>query len=448
MILDAAVHDREIAGLVGDAAHAGAMAEVEAALARAEAALGIIPAEAGPAISAAALSMTADAEVLADSVKRSGTPVLGLVAELRRAVGPPHDAHVHWGVTSQDIVDSAGVLTARAALAALEARLETVLGQLAALARDHRDTPMAGRTRFQQAVPVSFGLRVAGWAMPLLRALERLEALRARLFVVQLGGAAGTLSALRGQGGAVAEKLAEELELAVPPMPWHAQRDSLAELGAWLALVAGALGKIGGDTVLLSQSEVGELAEGGEGHGGSSTMPQKANPVLGEALIAGGRLAAGQLPALFGALNHAGERDGAAWQTEWVALPELFSLAGASLANAESLLGNLTVNAARMSANLVASGGLVLAEAAAFALAETMPLADAQKLVAAAAKRAVQSGRNLAEELAEAAPEADLSGLGDMAAQTGEAGIMVDAVLAEIAARLGSEVAAVQGGER
>ncbi len=437
MIFDALTHDAEIASLVGDDAQARAMAEVEAALARAQGSLGVILPEAAAAISAAALALEPDAEILSASVARSGTPVLGLVRQLKEAVAAPHDGFVHWGVTSQDIVDTAMVLSAKVALSRLEGRLRALITVLGDLARAHRDTPMAGRTRFQQAVPVTFGLRVATWIAPLLRHLDRLDAFRPRLLVVQLGGAAGTLAALGGRGLEVAQGLARELDLGVPSGPWHSQRDTIAELGAWLALVAGSRGKIGADTVLLAQSEVGELAEGGDGHGASSTMPQKANPVLGEALMAIGRLAAGRLPALYQAQIHKGERDGAAWQMEWLELPELFALAGAALGNGERLARGLRVNEARMAQNLEASGGLIMAEAAAFALARTMPLADAQATVGEAAKAVAQTGGTLMEVLTERlGPQVDISSLGDVSAQTGESGALVDRVLSDIAARL------------
>ena len=437
MILDALVHDEEIAGLMGDAAQAGAMAEVEAALARAEGALGVIPADAGEAISEAALALEPDLGALADSVTASGTPVLGLVKQLRAAVPAPHDGHVHWGVTSQDIVDTAFVLTARAALSQLESRMRGLIAVLGDMARTYRDTPMAGRTRYQQAVPVTFGLRAATWLMPLLRHLDRLDELRQRLFVVQLGGAAGTLSALDGRGLAVVDAVARELDLSVPAGPWHSQRDCVAELGAWLASVAGTLGKMGADTVLLSQSEVGEVAEGGGG--GSSTMPQKANPVLGESLVSIGRLAAGRLAALYEAQLHMGERDGAAWQLEWVELPELFSLAGAALRNGERLARDLRVDESRMLRNLEASQGLLLAEAAAFRLAGRMPLSEAQALVGLAVKSVVEGEGTLIDVLRKnLGPEADLDGLDDVSAQTGESAAIVDRVLAEMAARLKS----------
>jgi 3-carboxy-cis,cis-muconate cycloisomerase len=330
------------------------------------------------------------------------------------------------------------VLTSRAALEHLETKLEAVIARLIPLAESHRDMPMAGRTRFQQAVPITFGLRVAGWIAPLLRHLDRLGELRARLLVVQLGGAAGTLCALGGKGAALTEALARELGLGVPLGPWHSQRDTIAELGAWLALLAGTMAKLGMDTVLLSQTEIGELAEGGDGHGVSSTMPQKANPILGEALISIGRLAAGQLTGIHTALVHAGERDGSAWQMEWLALPELFALAGAALGNGEKLAGGLRVNGARMDMNLKASGGLILAEAAAFTLAKRMPLAEAQGIVAEAAKAAVENHENLIETLAARLDDASvLDGLDDMFSQTGESGAVIDRVLAAAKARIG-----------
>jgi 3-carboxy-cis,cis-muconate cycloisomerase len=272
-----------------------------------------------------------------------------------------------------------------------------VAAGLARLADEHRATPLLGRTRFQQAVPTTFGLKAAGWLAPLLRHRDRLAELKPRLLVVQLGGAAGNLAALGERGVAVMEALAAELELGCPDMPWHSQRDGLAELAAWLSLLTGSVGKLGLDMLLLAQNEVGEAREA-EG-GGSSTMPQKSNPIRAEALVTLARRNAFLPGAVHEAMPHAHERDGASWQLEWLTLPDMIVHAASALASAHALLRNLIVDAARMRANLDASRGLFLAEAASFALSAHLPRVEVQRLVKGACQDALATGRELAELL-------------------------------------------------
>ena len=276
--------DGEIAPLFDDAEQLRRMLRVEAALARVEGRLGVIPAGAAETIAHAAERLRPDPAKLATATASDGVPVPALVAALREAVPAEARGFVHWGATSQDIVDTALVLAIKEALLVLEGRLRSLSDALAGLADRHRRTVMPGRTRFQPAVPITFGAKVAGWLAPLLRDLRRLAEMRPRLLVASLGGAAGTLSALGGEGAAVERGLADELDLGVATAPWHAARDGFAELASWLALVTGTLGKIGEDVILLAQPEIGELALGTGG--GSSTMPQKSNPVGPEMLVA------------------------------------------------------------------------------------------------------------------------------------------------------------------
>jgi 3-carboxy-cis,cis-muconate cycloisomerase len=254
------------------------------------------------------------------------------------------------------------------------------------------------RTRFQQAVLTTFGLKAVGWLAPLPRHRQRLAELRPRLLVVQFGGAAGNLSALGGRGIEVMEALARELGLGCPAMPWHAQRDALAELASWLALVTGPLGKLGLDVLLLAQNEVGEVQEARGG--GSSTMPQKSNPVRAETLVALARRNATLVGGMHQAMLHAQERDGAAWQLEWAILPEMVETTAAALSHARELARTLVVDAARMRAVLDAARGLPLAEAASFALATHLPRAEAQELVKRASRDALASGKDLIEIIA------------------------------------------------
>jgi 3-carboxy-cis,cis-muconate cycloisomerase len=398
-IFRALLTDLEVGEMLGDAAFAGSMVEVERALAVVQGRLGVINAEAAAEIEHKLASFTPDLADLTCGTAEAGVPVPALVAQLRRCVGEPAASWLHWGATSQDIVDTALMLRLRDVLAVLSARLRDLMDALAGMADQHRATVTMARTRFQQALPTSFGLKVAGWLAPLPRHRDRLEELRPRLLMVQLGGAAGNLAALGTRGVEVMEALATELNLGCPPMPWHSQRDSIAELAGWLALVTGSLGKLGLDLLLLAQNEVGEVREAKGG--GSSTMPQKSNPVRCEALVTLARRNAVQLAAMHEAMLHAHERDGSAWQSEWLSLPEMLCATGAALAHALALARTLVVDADRMAGTLAATRGVLLAEAASFALAEHMPRAEAQALVKAACKEALAQSRDLLDLLQE-----------------------------------------------
>jgi 3-carboxy-cis,cis-muconate cycloisomerase len=401
-IFEPLLADAEIGAILGDNAQARAMVRVESALAAAEGRLGVIPEAAAAAIVAALAGFEPDLGDLARGTAAAGVPVPALVAQLRGRVGGDAASWLHWGATSQDIVDTALVLRLGEVLRLLEARLDALVEALAGLAERHRGTPMVARTRFQQALPTTFGLKVAGWLAPLARHRQRVRELRPRLLVVQLGGAAGNLAALGGRGVEVMEELAKELGLGVPPMPWHSQRDTIGELGAWLALVTGSLGKLGQDVLLLAQNEIGELREAAGG--GSSTMPQKSNPIRAEALVTLARRNAALVAGLHEAALHAHERDGAAWQLEWTILPDMLSATATALAHALELARKLVVDAEAMWRTLEASRGLLLAEAATFALAGSMPRAEAQALVAAACREAIAADRDLIELLAARAP--------------------------------------------
>ncbi len=434
---DSALHgallsDAEVAARLDDAAQLRTMLQFEAALARVQGRLGVIPAEAAARISEVAESFAPDPAGLAEATARDGIPVPALVAALRAAVGGPAADHLHWGATSQDVIDTALVLRLKPLLEAFDKRLAALAQSLARLAEQHRRTLMVARTRGQQAVPTSFGLKAAVWLAPLLRGRARLEQLRPRLLLLSFGGAAGTLAALGDRGPAVAEALAEELGLGLPPLPWHVQRDSLAELAGWLSLVTGGLGKLGRDVALLAQSEVGEVREGGApGRGGSSTMPNKANPVASEVLVTAARLNATLLSALHQALPQEQERGGPGWQLEWLTLPQMLVMTGCALRHALALTENLEVDPERMRRNLDASNGLVLAEAATFALAEHLPRPRAQALVKAACAEAKASDRHLVDLLAETSDvPVDWSKLRDPENHLGASETFIDRVLA------------------
>lgn len=429
-LLGSLLSDPELTRWFDDRTQIRFMLAFEGALARAEASIGVIPEAAAEIIAGVADTLEIDPAELAEGTARDGIPVPALVAALRKAVGAEAAPYVHWGATTQDVIDTGLVLRLREALDILEDRLDLLAGRLAALADAERGTAMLARTRGQQATPTSFGLKIAGWLAPLDRHLYRLGYLEETLEMLSFGGAAGNLSALGAQGPAVEAALAEELELAAPAMPWHSQRDGLIELGNWLGLVAGSLGKVAGDILLLCQNEVGELREGGGG-GGSSTMPQKSNPVRCEAIAALARHAAGLVGQLQHCAFHQQERDGVAWQLEWLVLPQLFVATGAALRQSLALVESLEIDRDRMRANIEATNGLAFAEAASFALSAHLPRPEAQALVKAACQEVSQKGGQLLDLLsARSDAPVDWAALRDPARQLGAANAFIDRVLA------------------
>ena len=394
--------DAEISQLFTDEAHVRALVAVEAALARAEARVGVIPQAVAEQISNAADAKMIGVGALNRGTMRSGFPIIALVQEIRRLVGEEAAPYVHWGATTQDIMDTACMLQVHAAGSLLDDRLHDLIQQLGELAHRYRAVVLAARTHGQQALPISLGLKIASWLAPMLRHRERLAEISARVLVVQLGGAAGTLAALGDKGLAVMEALAEELHLSAPAMPWHAQRDNLVEFAGWLSLVTGTLGKMAQDIILLAQTEVGELAESGEeGRGGSSTMPQKSNPITSELILAAARMNASLLSAMHHALIQEQERATHGWQVEWLTLPQMILLAGGALKHGLYLAKNLQVDEAKMRENIARANDVILAEAAVFALAQAVPRENAEALVKKACGIAISEGRSLIDVVRE-----------------------------------------------
>lgn len=427
--------DEEVAKFFTDAAYLRAMVEVECALARTEARLGIIPSWVGEHITAA-MQVSIDPDKMKKGAVRDGFPVIALVQAMREMVGSKAAPYVHWGATTQDVMDTACVLQLRSAIGIFDRRLAALARDLSRLARRHRATVLAGRTHGQQALPVTFGLKVANWLAPIVRQGERLAEIRPRLLAVQFGGAAGTLAALGDQGLAVMRALGEELDLATPLMPWHTQRDGLVEFAGWLSLTTGSLGKMAQDVVLLAQTEVGEAAESSErGRGGSSTMPQKSNPVTSEIIIAAARVNAALLSAMHNALIQEHERATHGWQVEWLTLPQMTMLAAGALKHAGFLALNLQVSADKMRENLRRANDTVLAEAAVFALSRAMARSKAHELVQRACAVAVSEERPLIDVVREAvgreAPDAgiDWNALADPGNYLGETQRIIDRVL-------------------
>ncbi len=395
-LLGPLLSDAETAELFSDEAAVRAMLDFEVALAVAEERCGVIPAGTAEAIASAAAALDPDWKLLGAGSDASGHPVAELVRQLRCAAGPAGD-YVHWGATAQDVVDTALVMRLAELLNQFDLRLKRLVGALAQQADSHRRTVMAGRTRNQQAVPITFGLKIAGWLLPLVRHRQRLIELRPRTLTVQLGGAAGTLGVLEQRGLAVMEELARGLGLGAPAGPWHTQRDGLAELAGWLSLVTGSLAKMGMDLSLLAQTEINEATDGSIGS--SSAMPHKTNPVRSEALIAAGRANASLLASMHQAAIQEHERSGSAWILEWLTLPQMATLAAASLRLAQQIVDALKADPARMLRNIESSGGAVVAEAAAALLAQAMPVAESRRLVENASRRSRDSGTGLIEIL-------------------------------------------------
>ncbi len=408
-----------------------ALLDFEAALARVQARAGVIPADAAEAIGAACRAERFDAAAIAEAAVAEGNPVIPLTRALSEALPREAGAWVHHGATSQDALDTAFSLLARGALDAVRAELDSLVAILAQLAAAHRDTPMAARTLFQHALPTTFGLKVAGWLNPLLDARERLAELRVSGLAAQLGGAAGTLAALAPNGPALARDLARELGLAEPLLPWHSARGRVAELACALGVTCGELGKLALDVALLTQTEVGELRESlAEGRGGSSTLPQKRNPVGAASALACAKRAPGLVANVLAALPQEHERALGGWQLEWETLPELFRLTGAAAAHLAGALVHAEVDRARMRANLELTRGAVVAERIALLLAPKLGRLEAQERVAAGARRAERDGVTLRESLGSepGLPAATF----EPEQYLGAAGELVDRVLARV----------------
>ncbi len=412
------------------------MLDVEAALARVQARLGLIPPEAASAITAAARVENLDTAELAASVRNVGYPVIGVVAGLSRAAGPEAGRWTHWGATTQDIMDSAITLQVRDGLDLVRTEIAAIVEALADQADKHRDTVMAGRTHLQHALPTTFGLKVATWLMPFPDHLERIDQMRPRALRVQFGGAAGTLASLGDQGLAVMQGLAAELGLNEPPAPWHVARDGLAEAVGLLGLVCGSLAKIATDIILLTQTEIGEVSEPYvTGRGGSSTMPQKRNPIASEYILASQRGVQALVPLMLNAMADDHERGTGPWQAELLALPQAFVLTGGALQHARTIAEGMVVDAARMRANLGVTQGGIMAEAIMMGLAPTLGRATAHHVVKHATDRALAEGTDLATALS-AAPEvsahlgaADIARLADPTSYLGASAAFIDRVL-------------------
>ena len=394
----------EVAAQVNDRALVAAMVEVEVALLRALADLDLAPAEAADELTEAfgAGRLEFDLEELGRGTGEQGTPVTGLLRALRRQLTSTSSAHLHKGATSQDVLDTAMMLLARRGLDTILVDLGEAADACAQLTERWRETIVPGRTLLQQALPVTFGLKAAGWLSGLDGAIDELTTIRERELAVQFGGAVGTLASLGDRGLEVAAGMADQLGLASPELPWHTIRLRPARLAGALGTTLGVLGKIGRDVVLLAQTEVAELAEGGgEGRGGSSTMPHKRNSVGAIGLVACAGRGPGLVATVLTAMAQEHERGAGTWQAEWEPVIELLGLAGSSAAIAKELLAGLELEPEKMRRDMDLTGGLVMSESVAAALAPSLGRGDAQELVEKAARRSVDEGRGFRDVLLE-----------------------------------------------
>jgi 3-carboxy-cis,cis-muconate cycloisomerase len=420
-----------------DEARTGHYLAVEAALARAQARLGIIPAEAAREIETQCRVENIDFAKLKTQTERIGYPILGVVQQIVALCRDGLGEWAHWGATTQDITDTATILQIRDALALIERDMEAIAAALAGLALRYRDTPMAGRSNLQQAVPITFGFKMAELLAAMQRHRARLAELRPRVLVAEFAGAAGTLSSLGRDGLKVQEALCAELSLGQPEIAWHTVRDRIGEVGCFLGLVTSTLGKLSMDVKLLMQTEVGEVFEPfHEGRGSSSTMPQKRNPVSSLYIHANTALVRQHVAALLDAAVADHERSTGPWEIEWIALPEIFLLSAGVLAQSRGLVEGLQVDAARMRANLDITNGQISSEAVMMGLGPKLGRQRAHDLVYDKCRAAATTGRALIDLLAEDGEISrhttrdELARMLDPANYVGLAGEMVDRVLA------------------
>lgn len=381
------------------------MLDFEAALALACAQCGVIPESALAAITAQCQAENLDAQALAQAAAGAGNLAIPLVKQLTANVKRQDEQaarYVHWGATSQDVIDTGLILQLRKGLEASETLLEQLIFALTEQIQRHQHSVMPGRTWMQHALPITFGLKLAGTLDALLRWQQRLHEMKPRALVLQFGGAAGTLASLKDRGGDVAQALANALSLTQADTPWHSQRDRLLEVAAWFAGVSGTLGKFAGDFSLLMQTEVAELGEPvAEGRGGSSTMPHKRNPVSCAAILTATTRIPGLMATLYASQNQQHERALGGWQAEWETLPQLITLTGGVMQTTLELMRGMQVNTTRMRANLDITHGLIMAESVTLELATFIGKQAAHHLVEQLCHRALDGNQPLERLLAQ-----------------------------------------------
>ncbi|KAK6216051.1 hypothetical protein LQW54_003825 [Pestalotiopsis sp. IQ-011] len=393
---------QEIRDIFTDDAYVKRMVQVEAALARAQAKTGVIPADAGSAITTALEAAALDFEKLAHDTDIVGYPVLPLVEQLVPQCPEEYAKYIHWGATTQDIMDDASMLQIRSGLEIVERQIRELISVLERLSAVYRDTPMAGRTHLQHALPCTFGYKCAVYLSSIVRHHARVKDIQERCLQIQFGGAAGTLASLGSDdtGIRVRAALAEELGLQNPPITWHVVRDNVAEILNFLALVGGSLGKIAYDIIIMSSNEMGEVSEPFVPHrGASSTMPQKRNPISSEVILAASKLLRSNAALGLDAMVVDFERASGPWHLEWVAIPSSFVLAVGSLYQTNFALGGLVVNTESMMNNLCSTKGLIVGEAVMMGLAPFIGRQPAHDVVYEACKKSIEERISLLDVL-------------------------------------------------
>jgi 3-carboxy-cis,cis-muconate cycloisomerase len=439
-LLDPLFRSQAVEKVFSNRATLQAMLDFEAALARAEARAGFIPASVAPAIEAKCRAELYDMTVLARAAASAGNLAIPLVKQLTLLVAKKEkDAarYVHWGATSQDVIDTGRVLQLRQALVLISSELDLFAAALGELAHKNRATLIVARTWMQQALPTTFGFKAAGWLDAIDRHRARLAETQERCLVLQFGGAVGTMAALGDRGLDVAANLAKELQLPLPELPWHSQRDRMAEIATTLGLFCGTLGKIARDISLHTQTEVGEVFEpSADGRGGSSTMPHKRNPVTSAVVLSAAARVPPLVSTMLAAMIQEQERGLGGWHAEWETLPDIVRLTAGALHHLTTTVSELELDPERMRQNLEVTHGLIFAEAVAMALAEKMPRTEAHELVQQACKRAQTTRRELRSVLAQDAivktnlSDAELDRLFTPANYLGVADQFIDRVLA------------------
>jgi 3-carboxy-cis,cis-muconate cycloisomerase len=404
-LIESLATTEQLAEVFSDISILEAMLDFEVALARAEARVGIVPKSAANRIATAARASEFDIHDLSRGVFRAGTPGIPLVKALTkrvRARDPKAAGWVHWGATSQDVADTALVLLLKRAQPILAGDLERLKKALRALSEQHKTTLMLGRTLMQAAPPVTFGLKAAGWLGALDRGSKRLESAFEEALVLQFGGASGTLASLAEKGTDVARALAEELGLRCPDAPWHTQRDRLASLVCCLGVVTGSLGKMARDISLLMQSEVAEVAEpGGEGRGGSSTMPHKRNPIACALALAAAHRIPGLVASFLAAMVEEHERGVGSWQSEWPTVASIVQSTGSAASSLAEVAEGLSVDSARMRKNIADTNGVIFAERVMMLLAAELGRDVARQLLEDTIQKGIAQNKDLCTILAE-----------------------------------------------
>lgn len=397
----------DVTAIFSDRALLGYMVQAEVALAKAQAKVNVIPASAATTIEQVGQNAVAhiDMDALATAAGLAGNVAIPLVKQFTALVKQQNEdasRYVHWGATSQDIIDTATILQCRDALALIEKQLQQAYQICLKQAQQYRDQVMIGRTWLQQALPITLGHKFARWAAALKRDLDRLQAMKGRVLTAQLGGAVGSLASLQDQGTAVVVAFAAQLNLTAPECTWHGERDRMVELASTLALIVGNVGKMAKDWSLLMQTEIAEVFEpAAKGRGGSSTMPHKRNPVAAASILAAANRVAALMASVFQSMVQEHERALGAWHAEWLAIPEIFQLCAGALERSSDVLEHMQVNADAMQRNLECTHGLIMAEAVMMALAPKLGRLNAHHLVEQACQQAVAQQQHLKTVLAD-----------------------------------------------